>query len=115
MPFRAVYHDPRQFGIERQLAPLLAVLEWTVRLEERLLREEQRLIEFSLQFGFQFRILGTELGAQVVPVFSNDMVEGKDGMEGYGSVLSEGGLDPPDISGGDNHEFVTEVFLISCT
>lgn len=95
--------------------PLLAVFEGTVHLVERLLCEEQWLIEFVLQRRPQFRVFGTEPGAQIIQVLSNDMVEGKDGMEGHGSILSEHGLDPPNISGGDNHKLVTKIFMVSGT
>jgi hypothetical protein len=49
-------------------------------LKERLLGEEQRLVQGLFERLAQAGIFGPELGPQVVAIFVNDVVEGKDGM-----------------------------------
>ena len=51
-----------------------------MRLEEPLLLQEERLIQFPLQRLLQRQILGAELGAQAVAGFLHDLVEGEDGV-----------------------------------
>jgi hypothetical protein len=76
-------HRPGERCVEPQLAPRLAVLEGAMRLEERVLREEERLRERRLERLPQLRVARAKLRAQVVRVFVGDPVDDADGMDGH--------------------------------
>jgi hypothetical protein len=81
MLFGPVLHDPRKFGIERELTSLFAVSEGSVGLIIGFLRKEERPIKHLFQRSPEGRVLGAEFRPEVFRIFTDNMVKSQNGMQ----------------------------------
>ena len=86
--FGAGFHHLGELGVDRQLGPGLSLLERPVGLVERLLGEESEAHRARVPRPLATRILGPELGPEVVAIFGDDVIEGSDGMQTHGACDS---------------------------